>query len=279
MDLPVLLLLMLAAAAHAGWNAWVKDAGASLARMSTIALGWLLVAVVALPQVGFPSIESLPFLFATTIVHTLYAVVLVRAYRYGEFSLTYPLARGVGPLLVSLSAPYLLDEQLEGPSRFAVTLIVSGIFMIGAFGNIKGVKNWRAIMFSLATGVLIAAYTMLDGSGARAGDSPHAYAVWLFLLTALALLGVTAYTHKDDDPVVVLSAWRSGIPIGVVSALSYWIVMWAMTVAPTALVASVRETSILFAALIGWGFLGEKVGPIRWIGAVLTVIGLVLAKL
>jgi len=279
MDLPVLALLLLAAAAHAGWNAWIKDAGASLPQMATVAIGWLVVAIIALPFAGLPSLANVPYLLATTVVHTLYAIVLISAYRHGEFSLTYPLARGAGPLFVSLSAPYLLQEHLEGPSLFAVTLIVVGIFMIGAFRSVRGVHDHRAILLSLATGVLIAAYTMIDATGARAGASPHAYAAWLFLLTAIALLATTAMVHKENVAALVFSRWRSGIPVGVLSAAAYWVVIWAMTVAPTALVAAVRETSILFAALFGWGFLGEKIRFWRWVGAGITVIGLVLAKL
>ena len=190
MDLHVLALVLLAAAAHAAWNAWLKDSGDRLSSMAAIAMGWLIVGCVSVPIVGIPSIVSWPYLLATTVVHTGYAMLLITAYRYAEFSLAYPIARGTGPLLVVLVAPLLISEHLEGPSLFAVTLMVTGIFMIGAFTNARSLGGHRAILFSLATGVLIAAYTMIDGQGARAGSTPHAYAAWLFILTSIPIIAL-----------------------------------------------------------------------------------------
>ena len=162
---------------------------------------------------------------------------------------------------------------------FAVTLIVTGILMIGVFRGKRSLRDYRVVLLSLATGTLIAGYTIIDAEGARAGASPHAYACWLFLLTAIALLAVAWLARRQASIDTFVRRWRSAVPMGVLSALAYWVVLWAMTVAPTALVAAVRETSILFAALIGWGLLGERVGLLRWVGVVLTVAGLVLAKL
>lgn len=279
MDIEVLALVLLAAAAHAGWNAWLKGASPDLPGLASISVGWLAVGIISLPFVGLPSPAALPYLLATTIVHTLYAIVLVNAYRFGDFSLAYPIARGTGPLLVALVTPYVLAEYLEGPSMFAVTLIVSGILMIGVFRGNRSLRDYRVVLLSLATGVLIAGYTIIDAEGARAGVSPHAYAAWLFLLTAIALIAIASIRKRAASINTFVQRWRIAIPMGVLSALAYWVVLWAMTVAPTALVAAIRETSILFAALIGWGFLGERVGLLRWVGVILTVVGLVIAKL
>ena len=278
MDLHVLALVLVAAAAHAAWNAWLKDSGDRLSSMAAIALGWLIVGCISIPVVGLPGTASWPYLFATTFVHTAYAMLLITAYRYAEFSLAYPIARGTAPLLVALSAPLFVSEYLEGPGYFAVTLIVIGIYLIAAFGNERSLGGRRAILFSLATGVLIATYTMIDGQGARAGSTPHAYAGWLFVLIAIPIILLAK--RRLDKKVKSLFAghWQKGVPIGVLSALAYWIIVWAMTVAPMALVAAARETSILFAALTSWGVLGEKVRPLRWAGIVITVVGLLLAK-
>lgn len=278
MDLHVLALVLLAAAAHTAWNAWLKDSGDRLASMAALAVGWFIVGCITIPIVGIPGIASWPYLLATTFVHTSYAMLLITAYKYAEFSLAYPIARGTGPLLVALLAPLFISEHLEGPSFFAVTLIVMGVFLIGVFGNKRSLGGSRAILFSLATGVLIAAYTMIDGQGARAGSTPHAYAGWLFVLTPIPVIALAMKILRKDFRSLLAGHWKTGVPVGVLSAIAYWVIVWAMTVAPMALVAATRETSILFAAVVSWGVLGEKLRPMRWAGVVVTVVGLLLAK-
>ncbi len=189
-----------------------------------------------------------------------------------------PDRKRTAPLLVAVSAPLLVSEHLDGPGFFAVTLIVIGVFLIGAFGNERILDGRRAILLSLATGVLIATYTMIDGQRARAGSTPHAYAGWLFFLNGIPVILLAKRRLDKNVKSLFIDHWQKGVPIGVLSALAYWVIVWAMTVAPIALVASVRETSILFAALTSWGVLGEKVRPLRWAGVVITLVGLVLAK-
>ncbi len=278
MDLHVLALVLLAAAAHAGWNAWLKDSGDKLSSMAAMSVGWLIVGCISIPIVGAPSLASWPYLLASTVVHTGYAMLLISAYRHAEFSLAYPIARGTGPLLVALSAPLFVSEYLEGPSFFAVTLIVIGVFLIGMFGNERSLGGRRAVLLSLATGVLIAAYTMIDGLGARAGSNAHAYVGWLLVLIAFPIIVLSKKRLNKNMKSLLAGHWQKGIPIGVLSALAYWVIVWAMTVAPMALVAAARETSILFAALVSWGVLREKVRPLRWAGVIVILIGLVLAK-
>jgi drug/metabolite transporter (DMT)-like permease len=215
---------------------------------------------------------------ASTVVHTGYALLLISAYRHAEFSLAYPIARGTGPMLVALCAPLFVSEYLEGPGFFAVTLIVIGIFLIGMFGNERSLGGRRAVLLSLATGVLIAGYTMIDGQGARAGSNPHAYVAWLLALLAFPIIVLSKRRLNKNLKSLLADHWQKGVPIGVLSALAYWVVVWAMTVAPMALVAAARETSILFAALVSWGVLREKVRPLRWAGVIVTVFGLVLTK-
>ena len=278
MDLHVLALVLLAAAAHAAWNAWLKDSGDKLSSMAALSVGWLIVGCISIPIVGVPSLASWPYLLASTVVHTGYALLLISAYRHAEFSLAYPIARGTAPMLVALCAPLFVSEYLEGPGFFAVTLIVIGIFLIGMFGNERGLGGRRAVLLSLATGVMIAAYTMIDGQGARAGSNPHAYVAWLLALLAFPIIVLSKRRLNKNLKSLFADHWQKSVPIVVLSALAYWVVIWAMTVAPMALVAAARETSILFAALVSWGVLREKVRPLRWAGVIVTLIGLVLAK-
>jgi drug/metabolite transporter (DMT)-like permease len=272
-------LVLLAAVAHAAWNGWLKKSSPDFAGLAAMSIGWLILGVIGLFFVGLPDGSHWPYLLLTTVVHTIYATLLVNAYRHGELSLTYPIARGTGPLIVALAAPFLLNETLEEPGLFAVALIVAGILIIGLAGAGASLHERHAIVLSLATGVAIALYTLIDAAGARAGSSPHTYSAWLFVLSAIALLAVTGFVHGTATCKLLRPHLRHGIVIGILSAVAYSIVLWAMTVAPAALVAAVRETSILFAALIGWRFLGEKITRLRWLGVALTAVGLVFARL
>ncbi len=279
MDLPVLALVLLAAVAHSAWNGWLKKSSPDFAGLAAMSIGWLILGVIGLLLFGLPDGSHWPYLLLTTVVHTIYATLLVNAYRHGELSLTYPIARGTGPLIVALAAPFLLNETLEESDLLAVALIVAGILIIGLAGAGASLRERHAIVLSLATGVAIALYTLIDAAGARAGSSPHTYSAWLFVLTAIALLAVTGFVHGTATCKMLRPHLRHGIVVGILSAVAYSIVLWAMTVAPAALVAAVRETSILFAALIGWRFLGERITRLRWLGVALTAVGLVVARL
>ena len=278
-DLPVLALVLLAAAAHAAWNAWLKKSSPDLIGLAAISAGWLVVGLAGVPFVGMPDAASWPYLCATTAVHLGYTGLLVSAYRHGELSLTYPIARGTGPLLVALGAPLFLGEKLAPGDAAAVALIVPGILITGIAGHSGGLRNRHAILLSLATGVAIALYTLIDAAGARSGATPHTYSVWLFVLSAGALLLTTALLKGSATPVLLRPHLGHGTLVGILSALAYMAILWAMTVAPAALVAAVRETSILFAALIGWAMLGENLSRARRVGVLLTVCGVIAARL
>ena len=279
MDLPVLIVVLLAALTHAGWNAWLKKSSPDFVGLGAISTGWLIFGIGGALYVGLPTASHWPYLLVTTLVHTIYAALLVSAYRHGELSLTYPIARGSAPVIVAFAAPQFLHEYLAAPGYFAVALIAIGILVIGVAGTGASLRDRHAILLSLATGAAIALYTLIDAAGARSGASPHTYTAWLFVLTAIAQLAVTGTVHGKTTLSLLKPQLRRGVAAGVLSALAYAVVLWAMTVASVALVAAVRETSILFAAMIGWGLLGEKITRLRWIGVLLTMIGLVVARL
>ena len=278
-ELPVLALVLLAALSHAVWNAWLKKSSPDFVGLAALSIGWLVFGVIGLLFVGPPAPAHWPYLLLTTVVHTAYSALLVSAYRHGELSLTYPIARGTGPVIVALTAPLLLHEYLAASDVFAVALIAAGILAIGLAGAGAALHNRHAVLLSLATGVAIAIYTLIDAAAARSGPSPHTYSAWLFVVTAVAQLAVTGLVHRKKTLALLKPRLRRGVLVGILSAVAYSIVLWAMTVAPAALVAAVRETSILFAALIGWCFLGERITRLRWFGVVLTVFGLIVARL
>lgn len=279
MDVVVLTLVLLAALTHAGWNAWLKKTSPDFIGLGAISIGWFILGAIALPFVGLPEQAHWPYLLVTTIVHTAYAALLVSAYRHGELSLVFPIARGSGPLIVALVSPWLLQERLAGPDAFAVALIIAGILIIGLGGVARTTRDRHAMIMSLATGVAIASYTLIDATGARVGSSPHVYTAWLFILATVAQLAVTGLVHRNRTAVLLKPHLGRGIAVGILSAAAYMIVLWAMTRAPVALVAAIRETSILFAALIGWGLLGERISRFRWAGVVITMTGLVVERL
>lgn len=274
-----MILVLLAALMHAAWNAWLKQSSPDFVGLGALSLGWLVVGVAGAIYLGFPTAMQWRFLFVTTAVHTVYAALLVNAYRHGELSLTYPIARGSGPAIVAVVSPFALGEHLAADDLVAVALIVAGILTIGLPGAAASVRDRHAIVLSVATGVAIATYTLTDASGARSGPSPHVYSAWLFVLSAVAQLAVTACVHGRDTPVLLRPRLGRGVAVGILSALAYTVVLWAMTVAPAAIVSAVRETSILFAALIGWILLGERFTGRRWLGVMLAVTGLVAVRL
>jgi drug/metabolite transporter (DMT)-like permease len=278
-DFPVFALVLLAALTHAVWNSWLKKSSPDFVGLGAIATGWLIIGIAGAFYVGLPAPSHWPYLLVTTVVHTIYAALLVSAYRRGELSLTYPVARGSAPVIVALAAPLLLNDYIADTDLAAVALIVAGILVIGLAGGGADLHNRHAIVLSLATGVAIATYTLIDAAGARSGPSPHTYTAWLFVLSAIAQMMVTGLVHRGRTLVLLKPRLARGFTVGVLSAIAYAVVLWAMTVAPAALVAAVRETSVLFAALLGWGMLGERITRLRWVGVILALIGLVAARL
>ena len=272
MTLTVLLLILFAAIIHAWWNTWLKISGDRLAALATIAAGWGGFAILITPFVAFPDPAAWPFLAASVIVHTLYALVLIRAYRDADLSVAYPISRGTGPAIVAFVSVAFLGDVLGMTGFVAVALIVAGI---GWLGFAAGTGNHSGLLWSLATGVLIGVYTLLDGSGARAGRSPHGYAVWLFLLTALPIPVIATAVHGRALLALARPLWLKGFAAGLFSALAYWIIIWGMSVAPMGLVAAVRESSVLFAAWFSGSLLAERV---RWGPVILVFSGIVLAR-
>ena len=268
----VLGLVLLAALTHALWNTWLKVSGDRLVALATIATGWAVVGLSSLPFVGAPSPVAWPYLLASTLVHSVYSLTLIRAYGHAALSITYPIARGTAPLIVAAVSVAYLGDSLGVAGFTAVALIVVGVVWLGAP---RPGQSRTGLILSLLTGVLIGAYTLLDGIGARIGASPHGFAAALFWLTALPILTVAVWVHRTDLPSMARPLWLRGLAAGIMSAAAYWVVVWAMTVAPMGLVAAVRETSVVFAAVLG-ALLGERV---RWAPVGLVLLGVVLIRL
>ena len=264
--------MLVAALVHALWNTWLKVSGDRLTALGVMVTGWALLAVVALPFVGMPSPQAAGLLAVSALVHTCYALTLITAYRYADLNVIYAISRGMGPLLIATVSVVLLDEHIGVRGWAGVGLIAAGVAGLGFARRGRAVAG---VALAVVVGCLIAAYTVLDGLGARAGGSAHAYANGLFLVSAVALLAVALAVQRRQFFVLARPMWFKGLTAGVLAAAGYWIVIWAMSRAPLGLVSATREASVAIAALLAYAILRERV---RWLPLLMVFSGLVLIK-
>ncbi|MBA3449075.1 MAG: EamA family transporter [Pseudaminobacter sp.] len=280
MTLGVFLAVLAAAAMHATWNAMIKMRVDRFASISLTALGMSLAALPVLPFVEFPHLAVWPFIIASLIIHVGYRLFLVMAYEAGDLAQTYPLARGAAPLMTTLGAALLLAEIPEPLAILGIALLSSGTLLMAFRGGARlGSLDRRGVGFALTTSVFVAGYTLTDGSGARLAASASSYAAWLFLCDSLCSLAIGLYYRGRGLFAIMAVEWKIGVLTGLLSAGSYWIAMWAMTKAPIASVAALRETSILFAMVISVFALREKMTPWRGVAALCIVAGVVALRL
>ena len=280
---PLVLIVLCGAALHAGWNALVK---ASVDKAVDTALLHGLGAVVALPValwLGPPGAASWPFLAASTLIHVGYYIALVGAYRHGELGLTYPIMRGFAPLLVALASASVLGEVLTPAAWVGVLAISLGVALVGLAHPGEALHHGKALAFAFANAAIIASYTLIDGQGVRQSGSALNYVVWLFVLDGVLYpLGVWLRRSPQGRRDIVAYArgrWPVAMAGGAASLGSYAIALWAMTQAPVASVAALRETSVLFAALLGTWLLKEKFGLQRMLGTLVVVGGVLSLRL
>jgi drug/metabolite transporter (DMT)-like permease len=274
----VFLAVLLAAAFHAGWNAIVKIDLDRFLSITLISLAAGTVAVAALPFVAVPQASAWPWLAVSALLHTGYKIFLVQAYRAGDLGQVYPIARGAAPLLVSL-AMLAIGEVLTAHATAGIALLVGGVWLMSVRGGRDLAKlEGRAVAFALATSVFIASYTVTDGLGARINGDAHGYSVWLFVLDGLLMLALLLAMRGRCGLGAMRPFLVSGLAGGAMSLGAYWIVIWAATVAPIAMVAALRESSVLFAGAISVLILREP--PTRWrvLSASIIVIGVALMR-
>lgn len=275
------LAVLVAAALHATWSALVKSGGDPLLNIVLVAGGSMLIALPLVFLVPLPTAEGWAFLAASVLVHALYYAATAWTYRIGDLSHVYTIMRGTPPFAVALAAPWLTGETLSPGAWLGIGLICCGILALGGVGP-GGLTAARpaATGRALATAATIACYTLIDGLGVRNSGSAPSYIVWMFLLNA-APIAVAAFALRGRRTVLAhLSRhWRRGLVGGACSMAAYAIVLWAMTLAPIAPVAALRETSVIFAALIGVLLLGEPLGRRRVAAACVVAAGAIVLKL
>jgi len=276
--LPVALAVLGAALLHAGWNAFLKSGEDKQLDAIGIAVGSGAVALLAAPFAGVPAKASWPWLVASAIVHIAYFRLLAGAYRWGDLSFTYPVMRGGGPLLVTLAGVIVFGEVLPWAKTLGVLVISAGILAFATHRSTDPAALRKSLAFALANACVIAAYTLIDAKGARASGAPVAYTLWFFVANGLLMLGIGWLQRGAAAPVHVLRRWRLTFLGGACAVLAYAIALWAMTQAPVALVAVLRETSVVFAAALGAMFLGEPFSARRAVATLVVLAGLVTLR-
>ena len=276
----VFLAVLFAAACHAGWNALIKVGLDPLSTTTLISLGAGLVALALVPLVGMPASAAWPWLIASVIVHLCYFASLIESYRTGDLGQVYPIARGSAPLMTAAATTVFIGEKLSLIGWTGILLLVAGVLLLSARGGRELAEvDRRAIGFALFTALTICAYSVVDGIGARLSANPNAYSVWLFIGIAVVMLPYAIYRDGPDVIPAMRRFWRRGFAGGALQLLSYGIAIWAMTAAPIAIVATLRETSVLFGAVIAVVVLKEPLRAARIVAACLIVCGLILIRL
>jgi drug/metabolite transporter (DMT)-like permease len=242
---------------HAGWNAVLRHSRDRLLATAMIALGGAVVAASFLPFLPWPGRASLPFMLASFALHTVYRGLLIFAYRWGELGVVYPISRGSAPLLVTAGAALFAGEHLSAPALAAIAIISLGIVALSQ--SHLATAPPRTLVIAIATGAVIAGYSVIDGMGARLAENSFSYAFWLEAVECLPWTFVLLLRRGTlrGGGAAAGEHWRAMVG-GMVSILAYALVVWAMTHGALGIVTALRETSVVFAALIGWLFLGER---------------------
>jgi drug/metabolite transporter (DMT)-like permease len=280
MPLSVFLIVLLAAALHAGWNALVKVKLDPFLAMTLITSACAVIAAPLLFVTGLPSAAAWPWIVVSIIIHLGYYLVLAEAYRLADMSQVYPIARGAAPLMTAAVSVIFVHDPISLGGGLGIACLALGVVLISLRGQRELAAPSRlAILYALATAATICGYTVVDGVGARAAGSAHTYAAMLFFLDGAPMLAICLWSYGVAETRRALNFILPGLAGGAMSLAAYWIVIWAMTVAPIALVAALRETSVLFGGLIAIVFLKEPATPIRAIAALLILAGLAAMRL
>ena len=278
MSLTVFIAVLGAAILHAGWNALVKSGQDKLMSMAAIVIGHLPFGMMVLLFVPLPSLQSLPYLIASIFLHAGYQLFLLNSYKVGDLTQVYPIARGSAPLIVTLFSFVVLGLHLGVLQLLSVILIVVGIISLGLARNELGNKNYVATRLALTTGLFIASYSIVDGLGARVAESSWGFYSCLTIGNAILAIMFLIISSPKTFISLYYNGMLTFIVGGGASFLCYGVVTWAFTQAPIALVTALRETSIVFALLIGVIFLRERLNLVKVFSTFLTLSGTILLR-
>ena len=270
-------IVLFAAFLHAFWNALIKASGDRAVSLGMVAMAHMIFGAVAVTQVPVPPREAYPFIAASTVIHWGYYYLVFHAYRLGDLSLVYPIARGIAPMLVTIGALLAIGERLPPLGWAGVLTISAGVLML-SWRSVRAGLGSPSILLALATGANIASYSVVDGIGVRTTGHTLSYVAWLFLLEG----GVAVYlvaTRPLDFVGLRWRSWALGLFGGLCSAGAYGLAIYATTLAPIGLVSALRETSVIFAAAIGVIWLHERPWRPRLLAALVVAFGIIMIAL
>jgi len=273
MQLDIVIIMLGAALLHATWNAIIKSGGNALFEAVLKSLGGGVAVCCVLPFLPLPDPRSLPYLAASCVIHLGYYSFLALSYRNVDMSIAYTIMRGTAPLLTSLVLVLVLGVPLSVGGWIGVMLLSTGILTLSADALRQGGLAWRGCCAALANALVIMCYTLADGYGARASLHPVSYTCWLFCINALPMTLIVYRRYRSEFTAYARRRWRFGLLGGVCSLGSYGIAIWAMTKAPIAMVAALRESSVIFGMLLAVVFLGERVTFFRMLAVLLVAAG------
>ncbi|WP_343313989.1 DMT family transporter [Brucella sp. BE17] len=276
----VLLIVLCGAFFHASWNAIVKGSGDKFFGAASVTAAAGLIALIVVPFLPWPSAASWNYILMSTITQIFYMSLVAAAYKSGDMSEAYPIMRGTPPLLVALVSAPLIGEVMGWCSWLGIALICAGVLAMAldARRRNQGASS-RTTLLALTNAGFIATYTIIDGLGVRMSGNTLSYTLWLFVINAVPLTSWALYRDPDRYIHYIRNRWRSALIGGGGTLASYGLALWAMTMAPIAVVAALRETAILFGVLISALVLKEKVGVPRFAAAAMIVLGAVALRL
>ncbi len=269
-----ILPVLLAALLHAVWNTLVKSSGDPLVAQTVLMVTGALICLPGLFLVGWPVAEEVPYLLGGVLLHNVYFACLTNAYRLGDLSVVYPIARGTAPLFVLFLTILTGADEFSGAMLSGVVMISLGLLGLSAFG--RGARGGAPVGWALATGLMVAAYTTIDGLGVRIEGNWLRFALWLHVLCPLVFVPITI-ARRTVDQVLRIRA----LPLiwgGAIATIGYFVALWAYARAPLAGVSAVRETGVLFAAILGARVLREPLGGTRILASALVAAGVILLQ-
>jgi drug/metabolite transporter (DMT)-like permease len=278
MEPGVFLAVLGAAAIHAAWNALIKSGRDRWQGMLLLTATQGAMAAALAAVLPFPDWAAWPWLLASGFFHTFYKLFLISAYQHGDLSRVYPIARGAAPVMVLCIGLVLGSDVIAWGEATGILLVSAGILAM-AQGAVAGGEGRALVPFALGSAACTAGYSLADGLGARVSGQASAYVAWLFVLDVLFFSACTLLAGRAAAFRASPADWRRGLAAGALSLASYGIVVWAMTRAPIALVAALRETSVLFAMLIGVFWMGERAGRAKLAAGLAILAGIVLMRL
>jgi len=279
MQWSLVFLILFAASLHAGWNVLIKSESNNSLNTTMMIAGSAVIGVLFLPFVPLPLPASRPYLAASIVIHIIYFGVLLLTYKKGDMSLVYPIMRGLPPVLTALAASLLIRETLSLAGWLGIGLVSGGALLLTADFRLSDQFKSAPVVCALLGAGIIALYTLVDAQGVRLSGHAFSYTGWMLFLLALFFLIVMPIFQGRHVFAIMIRNWKKTLIGGSFTFASYGIALWAMTQAPVALVAALRESSILFGTVFSAVILKERITPVRGLSIILIVAGAVAIKM